>query len=234
MCGRFSLVRDGTQLLESFPGFVFPDDVPQRYNIAPSLEVAAVVNDGTGTARFVKWGLVPHWANDPKIGNRMINARAETLSEKPAFRDAYRKRRCLVLADGFYEWRKEPGEKRKTPLYIRLKSERAFAFAGLWETWRQPDGKALSTCTIITTEPNALVASIHNRMPVILSPDGYETWLDPEPRDPDDLGRLLLPYPDSEMTAFEVSTRVNSPKSDGPECIQPAEPDQDPGPLTLF
>ena len=228
MCGRFSLVRDGTQLLGSFPGFLFPDDPQQRYNIAPSLQVLAIPNDGSRTARSLGWGLIPSWARDPKIGNRMINARAETLAEKPSFRSAYKNRRCLVLADGFYEWRKEPTVGGKTPMYVRLRSEEAFAFAGLWETWREPDDGSRETCTVITTVPNTLMAGIHNRMPVILPPDAYDAWLDPEPRHPEDPDPILTAYPSELMEAYPVSDRVNNPRNDGPDCIRPCEP-QDTG-----
>ncbi len=224
MCGRFTLATEADKLRWAFPGFIFPDDIQPRYNIAPSQNVAAVLNDGESRVRELKWGLVPHWAKDPKIGNRMINARSETLSDKPAFRAAYRRRRCLILADGFYEWRKDPGAKTKTPVYIRLASEGPFTFAGLWERW-DPDGESpLLSCTIITTEPNPLVAEIHNRMPVILPTEAHARWLAPGDTPPDALSEILRHFPASEMTAYPVSRLVNNPKADAADCIAPAEP----------
>jgi putative SOS response-associated peptidase YedK len=193
-----------------------------RYNIAPSQDVAVIANNGQNKIEFFRWGLIPFWAKEAKIGNRMINARAETVAEKASFRNAYRRRRCLVLADGFYEWRKEPGRTTKTPMYLRLKSGDPFGFAGLWESWRSPEDQTILSCTIITTEPNALVKPIHNRMPVILDPEAYDMWLDPGEQTPDRLGPWLRPYPASEMTAFPVSTLVNSPSNDVPACVVPA------------
>jgi len=163
--------------------------------------------------------LIPSWAKDPVIGSRMINARAESLAEKPSFRSAFRRRRCLVLADGFYEWRKDGA--RKTPMYIKLASGRPFAFAGLWENWFSPDGSNILSCTIITTQPNTLMEPIHNRMPVILPPEAYPVWLSPSEQDPARLSALLSPYPPAQMTAFPVSTLVNSPANDSPGCIIP-------------
>lgn len=222
MCGRFTLTIDPSLLREAFPGFEVPGDLAPRYNIAPTQPVAVIPNDGQQKIQMFRWGLIPHWAKDPKIGNRIINARAETVAEKPSFRNAYRRRRCLVLADGFYEWRKEPGQKRKTPMYIRLQSGRPFGFAGLWETWQPDGGEALRSCTIITTTPSELVAPIHNRMPVVLAPEAYELWLDPAEQAPDRLDPWLGPYPASEMTAYPVSTLVNNPRNDSAACIVPA------------
>ncbi len=221
MCGRFTLSVDPDDLREAFPQFTLQDDLPPRYNIAPSQPVAVVPNNGQNRIEFFRWGLIPSWAKDPKIGNRMINARAESLVEKPAFRAAYKRRRCLVLADGFYEWRQEPGRKTKTPMYIRLNSGKPFAFAGLWEAWRAPDESTILSCTIITTDSNELIAPIHDRMPVILAPEAYELWLNPEEQSPDRLTGLLKPYPASEMMAYPVSRLVNDPASDVPECIIP-------------
>jgi len=221
MCGRFTLIVDTTELSETFPQFNLPTDLTPRYNIAPSQAVAVVPNNGQNRVEFFRWGLIPAWATDPSIGNRMINARAESLREKPAFRAAYKRRRCLVLADGFYEWRKEPGRKTKTPIYVRLSSGKPFAFAGLWEAWHAPDESTLLSCTIITTTPNSLLEQIHNRMPVILDPQAYDLWLDPAEQDPKVLDEWLKPYPAAQMTAYAVSTVVNNPAMDGPECIVP-------------
>jgi putative SOS response-associated peptidase YedK len=223
MCGRFTLAADPRDLMETLPGFELPDELPPRYNVAPSQSVAVVANNGRHEIEFFRWGLIPFWAKDPKIGDRMINARAETLASKRSFTSAYSQRRCLVLADGFYEWRKEPGRKIKTPLYIRLKSGEPFAFAGLWSSWRAPDQQTVLSCTIIiTTTPNDLLQQIHNRMPVILAREAYKLWLDPGKQPPDQLDPWLQPYPASEMTAYPVSTLVNNPRHDSPDCIVPA------------
>jgi len=224
MCGRFTLTVDPSDLQTAFPWVTLPAGAPAaRYNIAPSQPIAVVANNGQNSLEFYRWGLIPSWAKDAAIGNRMINARAETLADKPSFRTAFKRRRCLVLADGFYEWRKEPGGKTKTPMYVRLKSGEPFAFAGLWEAWRAPDDQALLSCAIITTTPNALMEKIHDRMPVILKPDTYTQWLDPAEQEPDKMSRLLKPYPASHMTAYAVSRLVNKPENDSPKCIIPAK-----------
>ena len=220
MCGRFTLWLQFGDLAKAFPGFEFAGELPPRFNIAPTQMVAAVPNDGTSRAGLFHWGLVPFWATDPGIGSRMINARAETAPEKPAFRAAYRRRRCLILADGFYEWKTEPGSRSKTPMYIRLASGQPFAFAGLWEIWR-PDDTPLISCTILTTEPNSLMAPIHNRMPVILPRIAYDRWLDPAEVRSGELQDLLVPYPAEEMMAYPVSRLVNSPSNDNPALVEP-------------
>ncbi len=222
MCGRFTLFTPWEQLTLAFPWIEGTYEGRPRYNIAPSQDVAVVPNLEEKRVQLFHWGLIPHWAKDPKIGYRMINARSETLAQKPSFRTAFRRRRCLVLADGFYEWRKVEGQKRKTPYLIRLKSGEPFAFAGLWERWNSPDGSELYSCTVITTRPNELVAPIHNRMPVILHPEAHLRWLDPAERKPDELAPLLLPFPAADMTAYPVSTLVNSPSNDVPACASPA------------
>jgi putative SOS response-associated peptidase YedK len=162
----------------------------------------------------------PPWADDPKVGNRMINARSETVATSGAFRSAFRRRRCLVVSDGFYEWQRQ--EKRKQPFYIHMRDDSPFAFAGLWEVWEGKDGTVLETCTVLTTEPNELMRPIHNRMPVILDRESYDLWLDPEMREPDPLKALLRPYPEDKMAAYPVSLLVNSPANDVPECLEPA------------
>lgn len=222
MCGRFTLALDLEGLRQSFPWLALPErDLRPRYNIAPTQPVAVVANNHPQQLDFFVWGLIPPWAKDPTIGSRLINARAETLAEKPAFRNAYRRRRCLILADGFYEWRKEAGTAHKTPMYIRLKSGEPFAFAGLWEVWNSPLGDVVLSCTIITTAANDLVATIHDRMPVILPREAYDRWLDPAEQRPTELAPLLKPYPAEEMEAYAVSTQVNNSAYDGPECILP-------------
>ncbi len=168
---------------------------------------------------MLRWGLIPLWAKDPKIGNQCINAKAETVAEKPSFRSAFKKRRCLVVATGFYEWQVQ--ERIKQPLWIGLQSQRPFALAGLWEQWTSGEGEPLETCTIITTEPNDLMAPIHNRMPVILAPASYDQWLDPTFQHIEPLKALLRPYLSEELMAYPVSTLVNNPRHDVPQCLEP-------------
>ena len=222
MCGRFTLTATPADLIDAFPEIDVPVDLAPRYNIAPSQDVAIIANTGVKRVELYRWGLVPSWAKDPAIGDRMINARAETLAEKPSFRRLYRRRRCLVLSDGFYEWKPEPGTRLKTPMYIRLASGRPFAFAGVWDEWRSPDGHPLHSCAIVTTAPNALMQMIHTRMPVILPPEAYPRWLEPAEQPPERLNDLLVPFAAGEMTAFPVSRFVNSPQNDSPACIVPA------------
>ncbi|MCS7220418.1 MAG: SOS response-associated peptidase [Anaerolineae bacterium] len=224
MCGRFTLVAGPSEIETSFPWIEIPKQMTPRYNIAPMQPIAVIPNNGRNRLEFFQWGLVPPWAKDPQVGNRLINARAESLAEKPAFRNAFRRRRCLILADGFYEWRREPrpGSRASTPIYIRLKSGKPFAFAGLWEIWRSADGASLFSCAIITTPPNELIEEIHDRMPAVLRPEAYTMWLDPMIQTPETLSELLKPYPASEMEAYPVSTLVNNPKNDLPACILPA------------
>lgn len=232
MCGRFTLAVPVEQLELAFPWSNFPQNIPPRYNIAPSQPVAVIPNNNKSQVDFFQWGLVPFWAKDASIGYRMINARAESLAEKPAFRTAYRRRRCLVLANGFFEWKTIPGQRAKAPYFIQLTSGDPFGMAGLWEVWNSPDGSVLPSCTIITTTPNQLVGQIHDRMPVILPPGAYDRWLDPGEKAPFELQSLLKPLPEEEMRAFPVSTLVNSPQNDSPECILPIE-QQDEGLFTL-
>lgn len=232
MCGRFTLTSDTEALSQTFFNFEVPVNLSARYNISPTQDVAVIANKSTDTmeslnakqVEFFHWGLIPSWAKDPKIGNRMINARSETLSEKPSFRNAYKHRRCLILADGYYEWQKIPGDRLKQPVYIRLKSQKPFALAGLWETW-QPEGmdEPLRSCTIITCPPNDLLEEIHHRMPVILPQDAYAKWLASDEQSMDALQPLLIPYSDEEMEAYPVSRFVNRPTNDSPECVAPFE-----------
>ena len=223
MCGRFTLTVPHDLLVDAFPGIDVPEDMAPRYNIAPTQPVAVIANNRREKIEFFQWGLITSWAKDPKIGNRMINARAETLSTKPSFRTAFKRRRCLIVADGFYEWWKRPGERSKTPIYIRMKSGEPFAFAGLWEAWQSPEGEEVLSCTIITTEANELLEQYHHRMPVILNPRDYDRWLDPLEQNPETFADLLRPYPALEMIVHPVSTFVNSPLNDSSECIVPDE-----------
>lgn len=220
MCGRYSLAMDLDKLDERFTFRGSGLILEPRFNIAPTQEVLTVINDGSeNQARLMKWGLIPSWAKDPSIGNRMINARAETVMEKPSFRQAFRKRRCLVIADGFYEWRR--AGKLKIPMRIMLKTGEPFGFAGLWETWKSGDDVVIHSCTIVTTEANSLLAPVHNRMPVILPRDAESLWLDAEDGDAGELRELLLPYDASEMEMYQVSPLVNSPRNDSENLITP-------------
>ena len=228
MCGRFTLATELDHLIEIFGLDAAPQAHAPRYNIAPSQPVAAIANGASRVLDFFTWGLVPSWAKDAAIGHRLINARAETAAEKPAFKAAYRRRRCLIPADGFYEWKKT-GAKKKTPYFIRLASGEPFGLAGLWENWQGPDGSEILSCTILTTAPNALVGEIHDRMPVILPARHHGRWLDPDEVRPGALSELLAPYPADEMEAWPVSARINSPAYDGPELIERVEPER-----TLF
>jgi putative SOS response-associated peptidase YedK len=222
MCGRFTLTVSARVLSDLF-------DVPEvaefepRYNIAPTQPVlAARSRDGENRElATMRWGLIPHWAKDAKIGARMINARGETVATKPAFRSAVKRRRCLIPSDGFFEWQKVGS--RKQPHLIRFADQRAFAFAGLWERWRPSDGDAIESCTIITASPNELIAEYHDRMPVILPPSAFDEWLSAAPLADERLAALLTPHPEDEMEVFPVSTRVNKPVNDDPECIKPLE-----------
>ncbi len=228
MCGRYSLTTPMEAVRRLFD---FPErpNLAARVNIAPSQEVAAVRLDGEGVgARHLvslRWGLIPSWvpsgAKEPGLGNRMINARAETLAEKPAFRAAFRRRRCLIPADGFYEWKTERG--RKQPYRIALESGAPFAFAGLWERWEGPGGDSgIESCTIVTTEANARLRTLHHRMPVILAPEAYDLWLDPET--PGAQAQALLgPAPSEWFTTFRVSPKINSPANDDPALIEPLD-----------
>lgn len=229
MCGRFTLHHDASQVAMRFDAERVLFSPEARYNVAPQQSVSAVridMSDGARLLEGLRWGLVPFWAKEPGIGNKMINARAETLAEKPSFKAALMRRRCLIPSDGFYEWDKAGGTRQ--PVHFRLKDGGLFAFAGLWEEWRDPaapeDAPPLRTCTIITTEPNETVGRYHDRMPVILSQEDESFWLDPAVRRPDDLLPLLAPLPDDRMESYAVSRRVNSPATDDPSLVL-AEPD---------
>lgn len=222
MCGRYVLTAPGAVLAELF-ALPAPLELAARYNIAPTQAVPIVRLDPTGARElaFAQWGLVPFWAKERAIGNRLINARAETLAEKPSFRDSFKKRRCLIPADGFYEWRKVEGGKQ--PYLLRLRGGAPFGFAGLWSSWKDREsGETLESCAIVTTRPNELAATVHDRMPVILPHERHATWLDTTETDPAPLSELLAPYPADEMEAFPVSRRVNNPRIDEPSLIEPA------------
>ena len=221
MCGRFALTSNLSELQGRF-GFIAEQQVVEaKYNIAPTDPVLTVINDGQRRGEIMRWGLIPFWAKDAKIGSRMINAVGETVAAKPAFRNAFRKRRCLVLANGFFEWKKNG--KQRIPQYIFLKSGEPMAFAGLWETWKSPEGEYLRSCAIVTTTPNSFIEPVHNRMPVILSQETESLWLDPLTDDPKTLEPLLIPSPPELMDSYTVSSYVNSVRNQGPGCISQAD-----------
>lgn len=218
MCGRFTMRSSPQRVAEVFGLADLPLFEP-RYNVAPTQQVPAVrVREDARELAFLRWGLIPSWADDPKIGNRMINARSDTVAEKPSYRKAFAKRRCLIVADGFYEWRKTDGAKQ--PYFIRLRNDSPFGQAGLWERWTRGE-ETIESCTILTTEANAAMSGLHDRMPVILSPRDYDLWLDPAVHEAERLAPLLRPYAGDDLIASPVSTRVNSPTHEGPQCLAP-------------
>jgi putative SOS response-associated peptidase YedK len=220
MCGRYTLASPTERLAEEFGVDASSIELSPNYNVAPTQGVAAVLEEaGHRRLEVLRWGLIPPWADDPGIGSRMINARSETAPGKPSFRRAFRERRCLIPADGFYEWQRTNGAKQ--PYYIHMEDGRPFAFAGLWESWSKGGEGEVRTCTILTTGANALVGEVHDRMPVILAHDAYDVWLDPA-SERDELTGLLAPYPEDEMEAYPVSRFVNSPSNNDPRCIEPA------------
>ncbi|MGQ9503289.1 MAG: SOS response-associated peptidase [Thermogutta sp.] len=251
MCGRFTLRAAPQDVAKHFSLFDVPSFSP-RYNIAPGQMIGAVrpqraqdnlvvedrrtqpdskgdsfrddaaITGGISNREWtwLRWGLIPHWSGDPSIANRLINARVETVITKPAFRSAARYRRCLIPADGFYEWKKTG--RNKQPYFIHLQDNRLFALAGLWDRWESPDGGILETCTILTVEPNALMAKIHNRMPLILPPVAYQAWLDPALTEFEELHRWLKPYPEEEIRVFPVTSYVNAIHNEGTRCLEPA------------
>lgn len=221
MCGRFVLIALGRDLAERF-GLEEEPVLAPRYNIAPTQMVAIIRLENETRRRllnFAKWGLIPFWSKDPSIGSRLINARAESAAEKPAFRAAFKSRRCLVPADGYYEWKKTKGG-QKQPYLARNADGSILAFAGLWEKWKSPEGEIIESCTVLTTDANDLTQPIHDRMPVILHPKDYGLWLAPEIKDPASLKPLLQPYPSEEMVVEPVNPKVNKATYDAPDCVE--------------
>ncbi|MDF9761904.1 MULTISPECIES: SOS response-associated peptidase [Peribacillus] len=220
MCGRFTLFTDIEEIKDRFDiQGSFDEEYQFSYNIAPSHSVLSVINDGArNRLGYLRWGLIPFWAKDEKVGYKMINARAESIAEKASFKNAYKKKRCLIIADSFYEWKKEP--ERKIPMRIKLKNHAPFGMAGLWESWKSPEGINIYSCSVITTVPNELMTSIHDRMPVILKPEDEKDWLNPSINDPAYLQQYLKSFDPEQMEAFEVSTDVNSTKNNSPNLIQ--------------
>lgn len=220
MCGRYTITLNADRVREDLGLVEMPADYQERYNVAPTQPVAVVTDGEARKAEWMRWGLIPFWAKDPSIGSRLINARAETLDEKPAFKNAFAKRRCLVLADGFYEWQKGAGPKgRSQPFLFKLVDDRPFAFAGLWEFWHSPEGEDVHTCTIITTSANEVVRPVHERMPVMLSGDAMWHWLGDGKSQ--ELLDLLKPYNSEAMKRIPVSTLVNRAELDVPDLVQP-------------
>jgi len=222
MCGRFTRTEN-MQHLAKLLGLPIPPPLASRYNIAPSQLVACVRTNSETTEREwveLQWGLVPSWAKEISIGLKLINARGETVAEKPSFRKAFTHRRCLILADGFYEWKREGTTKQ--PYYIRMKDHRPFAFAGLWERWEKED-PPIESCSLITIGSNAVMKPIHHRMPVILATMQYAEWLDTSLHETERLNTLLRPFPPEEMEAYPVSLMVNNPRNDYPECVLPTQ-----------
>lgn len=218
MCGRFTLRTPKERIKREFELQEEPL-VEARYNIAPSQNILAVrQNVDVREAAELKWGLMPSWAKDASMGARLINARSETVLEKPSFREAFKKRRCIIPADGFYEWARASGG-RKQPYYFRFKDERLFGFAGLWDRWSGQDGEVIESCTILTTEANEVVTPVHDRMPVILHPDTYELWLNADSRNAGSLKELLQPFPESEMICYPVSAQINNPQAQGGNLV---------------
>jgi putative SOS response-associated peptidase YedK len=222
MCGRFTLRASPADVAAHFGLDEIPDHLDERYNIAPSQAIATVRLDDAGrhVLRMNKWGLIPAWSKDAKIGYSLTNARAETVDEKPAFRSAFKARRCLIPADGFFEWLAIT-PKQKQPYHFRRIDGALLGFAGLWERWKNPEGQTVETCSIITTSANDVVRPVHDRMPVILDPADYGQWLDPR-AGADDLLALLRPAPDEVMTAVAVSSYVSNARNQGPRCVLPA------------
>jgi putative SOS response-associated peptidase YedK len=231
MCGRFSMSEPKHHLADRFHvDEVVPDDFPPRWNVAPTQPVATIATSRDGQTRRLgemRWGLVPSWAKDPAIGNRMINARADRLATNRAFAKAFATRRCIIPASGFYEWQKleaAPGRRAtRQPFFIHAKDAEPLALAGLWEIWHDAEDKPLRTCTIITTEPNDVLAPIHDRMPVLLSEAFWDRWLAPEPLSEDEATAMLGPAPDELLVLTRVGDQVNSPKNDGPELVEPVD-----------
>lgn len=218
MCGRFAQRSDPKRLAREFKVTEVPE-VEARYNIAPTQEILGVLAATDGREmKFFKWGLIPSWAKDTAMSGRLINARSETVEEKPAFREAFKKRRLLIPADGFYEWQKTEGKKQ--PFFFQMRDESPFGFAGLWERWEGKEGHAINSCTILTTAANEVLRPVHDRMPVILAPDDYELWLDEDVRTRELLKDLLRPYPAAEMISYPVSASINSPRNQGAELIE--------------
>lgn len=219
MCGRFVLTASSDAVQQAFDLKTVPDEMPARYNIAPTQPVALITNEHPDELTFYKWGLIPSWSKDPKVGSKMINARSETAAEKPSFRTAFRRRRCIIPADGYYEW--PENDKEKKPIFIHKEGREIFAMAGLWEVWYAPDGSEIRTCSILTTDANPYMQNFHHRMPVILDKADYALWLSPKDEPLPALQSLMKPYEGDDLAAYLVSKAVNRPLPDAPYLIEP-------------
>lgn len=219
MCGRYSFAPELKIVNEHYDITIRDGEIEQNYNCAPSQKLPVISNDQPGVLSNYVWGLIPFWAKDKSIGYKMINARGETLTEKPAYKNAFKSRRCLIPADAFYEWKKTPGGKEKIPYRIFLSEQAVFSMAGIWESWKNPDGEIIRSFSIVTISPNELMAEIHDRMPVILSKEDEKIWL--ESNDHEKLKKLIKPYPAKKMDAYRISALVNSPRNNSPEIILP-------------
>jgi putative SOS response-associated peptidase YedK len=220
MCGRFTQRKPAAKLETEF-GVEEAPEVEARYNIAPTQNILGVRQTPDGREMtLLKWGLIPSWAKDSSMGARLINARSETVTEKPSFREAFKRRRCIIPADGFYEWQRTGG--RKQPFFFHMRDDRPFGFAGLWDRWQSPEGEVIESCTILTTEANEVLRPVHDRMPVILHPETYELWLEDDMRKVGLREELLQPFPASEMASYPVSTSINSPRNQGEKLIERA------------
>lgn len=223
MCGRYSMTKREEELVDRFnieQLLLEGNEINARYNVAPTQKVPVILDqDGQRTLAVMKWGLIPFWTKDIKKSKPIINARTESIAEKPFFKQAANKRRCLIPADGFYEWRKE--NKEKIPMFIHLPERALFAFAGLWDQWKSPDGDVIRTCTIITTEANDFMTPVHDRMPVFVRPDQEKRWLDPEIKDVEQLRDILVQLPNDALEMYQVSSDVNSSKNDKPYFVEP-------------
>ena len=215
MCGRYSFAPELKIVNEHYKISVYDGKINPNYNCAPSQNLPVISNDKPEELSFYHWGLIPFWAKDKRIGYKMINARGETLSEKPAFRNAFKQRRCLVPADAFYEWKKDDKDKGKTPFRIFLPGQAVFSMAGLWEEWKDEQSQLIRSFSIVTVEPNAMMAKIHNRMPLILEKADEQAWLNP--KNPEELQNLIKPFPFEQMDAYPISSLVNSPRNNVPE-----------------
>ncbi len=221
MCGRFALSAKTSDIEKLIPGLKKTDnDLMPRYNIAPSQDIAVILNTEPDELNFIRWGLIPFWAKEKSIGNKMINARSESITEKPSFKNSFRRRRCIIPATGFYEWQNIPGEKKKQPYFVKMKSGGVFAFAGLWDEWKDPGNGKIRSAAIITTPANELMEPIHNRMPAILPREFIQTWLSDIPNGEKELLEALNPYPSDEMEAYKISTMINIPENEGKELIE--------------
>jgi putative SOS response-associated peptidase YedK len=218
MCGRFVQKTDLKEAGKIFEA-VIEAELRPNYNVAPRQPIAVIMEDGMRKIVEMQWGLIPHWAKNPSIANKLINARSETLAEKPSFKESFKSRRCLIIADGFYEWQTKEGIKK--PYFIFMKDKKPFGMAGLYDNWKNEEGKTITTCTIVTTEANEFMKSLHHRMPVIIAPEQYDLWLDSAEKDTSKISALMKPWDAKNMDAYEVSQRVNSPVNNSDDCINP-------------